>query len=261
MAFHTILPGLDADEVKGYDTVLCDLDGCLVAGGRLLPGARDFAGKVGQRLWIVSNNSSDTAQTLAAKLNELGLDIPETRILLAGEKAVDHLAQTDPSASLRCFADAPVRTKAEQSGFDLSPERADYVLLARMAAFNLECLERAVADLNGGARLLVANTDKTHPGPGGNPVPETGAWLAALQACLPGVSYESFGKPATNLLREALRQAGSQVQDTVFVGDNPDTDGKAARQMGMGFFEIRRAAGPARAADQAGQIPAGDLPC
>ena len=57
-----------------YRALLCDLDGCLVAGDRLLPGARELAGLAGERLWILSNNSTDTPQSLSARLAGLGLD-------------------------------------------------------------------------------------------------------------------------------------------------------------------------------------------
>jgi len=248
MPSHTTLPGLDAETVKGYKAVLCDLDGCLIAGGRALPGAATFVRALADRLWIVSNNSSDTARTLAARLVPLGIDIAEARVLLAGEQAVEHLARTSPDTGLRCLTDAPVRARAEASGFDLAPVRADHVLLGRMAAFNLACLERVVADLTEGARLLVANADRIHPDPAGNPIPETGAWLAAIKACLPDVAYECFGKPSTHLPAEALRRSGAMAEDAVFIGDNPETDGLAADRLGMDFIEIKRFPGPANLA-------------
>jgi HAD superfamily hydrolase (TIGR01450 family) len=253
MASHTILPGLGAEPVKHYRAVLCDLDGCLIAGGRALPGAVDFARELADRLWIVSNNSSDTAGTLAAKLKDFGIEIPEARILLAGEQAVDHLARKEPGAGLRCLTDAPIRERAERAGFDLAPVKADYVLLGRMAAFNLACLEQAVADLTEGACLLAANADRIHPGPAGHPVPETGAWLAAVKACLPGVDFDCFGKPATHLPAEALRRSGTTAGEAVFIGDNPETDGLAARRLGIDFIEINRFAGT-------GEIPPGPAP-
>jgi len=239
MPKQTVHSGLNADAVQGYGAVLCDLDGCLIAGDVALPGAADFVQAVAERLWIVSNNSSDTARTLSARLEGLGLQVPESRILLAGEQAVEHLARTSPGARLRCLADAPIVEKAADSGFQLGGGQADCVLLCRMAAFDLEQLQGAVAVLYGGARLLVANADQTHPDRYGTPVPETGAWLAAVEACLPGLDYECFGKPASHLLREALRRAVAEPAEAVFVGDNPGTDGAAAAALGLDFVEVR----------------------
>lgn len=241
MPKHAVLAELDAGQVRDYRAVLCDLDGCLIAGGRALPGAGTFLRALGERLWIVSNNSSDTAVTLAGRLKALGLEIPPGRVLLAGEQALDHLARTRPRARLRCLTDAPLVARAQACGFELDTDRSDVVLLGRMAAFDLDRLHRAVSDLVGGASLMVANADRTHPDQDGNPVPETGAWLAAVRACLPELAYACYGKPAPHLLTEALRRSGVAAADAIFVGDNPSTDGAAAHALGMDFIEIRRA--------------------
>src|SRR3989338_8012717 len=64
--------------------VLADLDGCLISGAQLLPHALDLFDRCGDRLWIVSNNSSDTADTLAARLAAMGFAMQAAQIVLAG---------------------------------------------------------------------------------------------------------------------------------------------------------------------------------
>jgi Haloacid dehalogenase-like hydrolase len=66
-----------------YRGLLCDLDGCLVMGGKVLPGARELVAYARERLIVVSNNSTDTPATLAAKLDRLNLPIAPERIVLA----------------------------------------------------------------------------------------------------------------------------------------------------------------------------------
>lgn len=68
------------------DAVLADLDGCLVADGHLRDGAADLFAQADGRLWIVSNNSTDTAASLSARLTARGLPLPPERSLLAGEQ-------------------------------------------------------------------------------------------------------------------------------------------------------------------------------
>lgn len=231
---------LEASRVSRYKTVLCDLDGCLIAGKEVLPGAKTFLDSLRDRIWIVSNNSSDTAATLSARLESMGLPVPMDRILLAGELAVRRAGEHKPGSALMCLADPPLKHLAVDLGLELVSEKADLVLLGRMAAFDLDTLEKAVAALCQGAEFWVANTDCSHPTTSGLPVPETGAWLAALRACLPDVRYESFGKPGPDLLAEALQRSGSTPPQTIFVGDNPVTDGVAAARLGIDFVEINR---------------------
>ena len=74
-----------------FDTILCDLDGCLISGDVVLPGAAEFVAWAGERLVVLSNNSTDTPETLSTRLGTLGLKIPAERIVLAGTAALDHL--------------------------------------------------------------------------------------------------------------------------------------------------------------------------
>src|SRR5262245_42331458 len=90
--------GLQRMWLDDFRNVLCDLDSCLIAGDVVLAGARELLARAGDRLWIVSNNSTDTPATLAARLERLGLSVREDRIVLAGATAVEHLAQRNPGA-------------------------------------------------------------------------------------------------------------------------------------------------------------------
>lgn len=224
---------LDAPLAAPPRAVLCDLDGCLIAGDRLLPGAAEFARAAGSRLWIVSNNSSDTEATLAARLRGLGLQVAEARILLAGVRAVERLAAARPGAAVELRAAAPLRARAEALGLRLDAARPEAVLICRDPDFDLAALARVAALMHGGAALFAANADGSHPGPDGVPAPETGAWLAALAAVVPGAVPEVTGKPGPALYRAALARAGVAPEEALFVGDNPATDAAGARALGI----------------------------
>ena len=77
-----------------YRGLLCDLDGCLVAGGRLLPGARELVGlcarSIGHRLEQLDRHARDACRKLA----RLNLPIAPERIVLAGATAVEFFAAT-----------------------------------------------------------------------------------------------------------------------------------------------------------------------
>jgi len=49
--------------LASYDGFLCDLDGCLISGSTVLPGAKALLDYAGDRLIIISNNSTDTPTT------------------------------------------------------------------------------------------------------------------------------------------------------------------------------------------------------
>jgi HAD superfamily hydrolase (TIGR01450 family) len=226
--------------VEGCEAIFCDLDGCLVSGGHVYPNVREFVTRHADCLWIVSNNSSDTAETLVARMASVGLDVSVRRVLLAGEQAVRRIAASRPGAAVLLYAEPPIRNLARSLGLRTEARRPDIVLLARDPGFSVRDLARLIDEVQDGARLVVTNIDTVHPDDRGRPVPETGAIVAAVRACVPSIRFTSIGKPAPDLVELGLRLSGAAPGACVFIGDNAGTDGVAAAAAGVRFVHLRR---------------------
>ncbi len=231
---------LDASDVAQARRVLCDLDGCLISEGRPFADSAEFIAECGARLWIVSNNSDTTALLLSAKLASLGLDIPARRILLAGEVALLRIARLG-LMRLRLHASPALVEAARDLGFDTAHPAPQAALLCRDPAFGINDFG-PLLNLASDAPLWVANEDLSHPSHSGQPVAETGALLAALRAIRPGLRWQSPGKPNPLMLTLALGDL--DPAQAIFVGDNPATDGRAARAAGLPFLHLQRPATP-----------------
>lgn len=223
--------------------VLADLDGCLISGGAPLPGAQAFCAALGERLGIVSNNSSDTPETLSARLAAMDIAIAPARIALAGAATVALVARDRPGARVAVFAAPPVKEMAEAAGLVPTEVKAEAAILCRDPGFDYDALQRLAALAHGGAPVYAANPDGAHPGPGGAPAPETGALLAALRACVPGLQVRCIGKPDPALFRIGLSALNARAEDAVFIGDNPATDGAGAAAAGLRFELVTAAQG------------------
>lgn len=215
-----------------YDAFLCDLDGCLISGATVLPGAQALLEYAGDRLIILSNNSTDTPATLSARLKRLGLSAPPERIVLAGAAALDHLAQIG-DVRLRLYANAALRAYAQGLGLSLDSPEPTHILLTRDETFGYKDLRDALELLAKGAQLFVANPDESHPGPDGTPVPETGSLLAAILSVLPDLRYTMIGKPEAGLYHAALARLSGDVRKVLAIGDNPKTDAAGAARLGI----------------------------
>ena len=241
--------------------VLADLDGCLIAGGEPLPHARRLVARLRERLTIVSNNSSDTAATLAARLEEIELPIAPARLVLAGEEAVRLLASRRPGARVALFASEPIVALAETLGLRPDRDRAEVALLARASGFDLSDLAQLAALVHRGTELWLTNPDTSHPAPDGTPVPETGALMAALVAIVPVTPAIVVGKPAPGLVRRALARSAASAGDAVFIGDTASTDGRAAHAAGVPFLLIRRPGDEAASLPRTVAIAQGAVSC
>ncbi|WP_375571412.1 HAD family hydrolase [Seohaeicola saemankumensis] len=235
--------GLDAflkGDGPSRSAILADLDGCLISGSRVLPFVPELFASCGSRLWIVSNNSTDTAQGLAARLSGMGLPITAERCLLAGEETLQTLARERPGARVALFASLPLHRLAVSLGLVPDQLQPDLVVLARDPSFDFDSLTALIALAHRGLEVWLTNPDPTHPGPDGTPVPETGAIWAALAAAVPSVRTRCLGKPAPDLAERALMRARASPGLAVFIGDTPDTDGAAAKAAGVPFVLMHR---------------------
>lgn len=222
--------------------ILADLDGTLVSGRTILPGVLQLMQQASDRLWLVSNNSTQTAVTMSAHLRGLGLDFSPERIFLAGETALRALAARHPKATIVFFGEAPLRALAEDLDLQIhrGTDAAACAFLAREEAFSMADLGRLMGLLHGGMELYLSNPDPIYPNADGTVGAETGALYAALKSGLPDLSAACLAKPSAHLLEAALERAGVAPQDAVFLGDTDATDGAAARAAGVPFLLLAR---------------------
>lgn len=235
----------DTSRIATVKAILCDLDGCLICGDRVLPGIPALIARFRDRIWVVSNNSTDTPDSLARRLDRLGVAIPAQRIVLAGAETLQRLARDDRSPRIALHAAPVMMGFAREIGLRLADEAPDTVVLCRDVSMTYDRLALLVRQLQDGARLVVANPDNRHPSAEGYAVPETGALLAAIHAVLPNHPFESLGKPASDLFNIALARAGVNASDALMIGDNDATDGRGARALGIPFIEVDPAQGAA----------------
>jgi 4-nitrophenyl phosphatase len=220
--------------MSGARGILLDWDGCIAVGNRIQPSAKRLILQYADRIAIVSNNSTHLPRDLAAILAQQDVPFPQGRIFLAGVEAMRDVAQSS-AKRVMLFSAPTMRNLAGSLGLRLVRDNPDVLILMRDARFTYAKLERAANALRQGARLIVANADRTHPGPEGRVIPETGALLAALLACAGDTKVEPrvIGKPGPLLFERACRGLGIEPHQAVMIGDNPETDGEGALSLGI----------------------------
>lgn len=213
--------------------ILLDWDGCVALDDVPHMAGLSFLRRYADRIAIVSNNStlwpSDIQQVLALR----GIQMPVERIVLAGHQAVLKAARLGLATTV--LGDLHMRALARQLGVHQVRKNPQVLVLLRDTRFSYARLLLAVNAMASGARLIVANPDLTHPGPHGRIVPETGALLAALDACVPLIreSVDVVGKPHPELFHIASAALGLEATQALMIGDNPATDIDGGRRMSM----------------------------
>lgn len=239
-------PNVEAarEALSEADAVLLDWDGCIALGDRPTEAAIRLLSQHAGRVAVVSNNTTSLPEEFSRILARHRLDVPPELVVLAGVEALAR-ASEDAARRTLVLSDPRMRAVGRRMGLDLATEGVDQVVLLRDTRFSYARLGRAAAFIRDGARLIVANPDLTHPGPGGCLVPETGALLAGLMACLGEAEpdLEIIGKPQPRLFEAACARLGVSPAAAVMIGDNPATDLAGAAALGMGGILIGGADG------------------
>jgi NagD protein len=213
---------------------LMDMDGVLVHEAAALPGADRFLARLrelGLPFLLLTNNSIYTRRDLAARLRASGLDVPEESIWTSASATARFLESQRPNGTAFVVGESGISTQLYQSGYTLTDNHPDYVVLGETRTYSFERITQAIRLIAGGARFIATNPDPTGPSPSG-PLPATGS-VAALITRATGVEPYFVGKPNPLMMRSALNALNAHSETTAMIGDRMDTDIVAGLEAGL----------------------------
>ena len=220
--------------VNDIATYLMDMDGVLIRGTDMIPGAETFIERLraaARPFLILTNNSMYTPRDLQARLDRIGLHVQPNEIFTSGLATAQFLKQQKPNGSAYAIGEAGLTTALHDIGYILTDANPDYVVLGETITYSFQRLTQAIRLIQGGARFIATNPDVNGPSESGL-VPATGS-VAALIAKATGVQPYFVGKPNPLMMRAALRQIGGHSESSVMIGDRMDTDIIAGTESGM----------------------------
>ena len=219
------------DGIKNY---LTDMDGVIVHGPALIPGAADFIQRLQTQdipFLIVTNNSEYTPRDLQMRLSYLGLNVKPEEIFTSALATAQFLHSQSPNGRAFVVGESGLTTALHDIGYTLTDQDPEYVVLGETTTYSFQRITRAIRLINAGARLIATNPDVAGPGEGGI-VPATGS-LAALISAATGVRPYFVGKPNPLMMRTALRTLNAHSEESVMIGDRMDTDIVAGTESGL----------------------------
>ena len=204
---------------------ICDMDGVIYHGNRLLPGVHEFVDwlKTNQKKFLfLTNSSAKTPRELHEKLLRLGLDISEEHFYTSALATATFLAQQCPGGTVFVIGEAGITNALYNAGFSMNDSDPDYVVVSESSGYNYDKLEHAVNLVMAGAKLIGTNPDLTGPTEKGI-IPATGALMAPIELTTNSKAYY-VGKPNPLMMRHALKKLGCKREETAIIGDRMDTD-------------------------------------
>jgi NagD protein len=220
--------------MKRYKNYLMDMDGVLVRGRSVVPGAQQFIDTLkarGINHLVLTNNPIYTPRDLSHRLHTLGLEVPEERIFTSAIATARFLRSQLPHGKAFVVGESGLTEAIHAAGYIITDHEPDYVVLGETHDYNLRQITKAIRLILAGARFVATNPDPNGPGDGGIE-PACGA-MAALIEKATGVQPFYVGKPNPLMIRTALNYLHAHSEETVMIGDRMDTDIVGAVSSGL----------------------------
>ena len=217
-----------------YKNYLIDMDGVLVRGDTVIPGAAAFIESLRDRgipFLVLTNNPLYTPGDLSHRLSVTGLNIPAKHIFTSAMATAMFLEQQRDKGTAFVIGDSGLTSAIHNAGYVITEHNPEYVVLGETLSFSFAMITKAVRLVAQGARFIATNPDPSGPAEDGV-VPACGA-LAALIERASGRAPFFVGKPNPLMIRTGLNYLGAHSEETVMIGDRMDTDIIAGVQTGL----------------------------
>jgi len=214
---------------------IIDMDGVLVHGKRMIPGAGQFIDKLieqDRKFLLLTNNPMYTPRDLAHRLQNVGIRINEDQIFTSALATASFLHRQRPNGKAFVLGESGLTEAIHDIGYVITDMNPDYVVLGETLSYNFQMIKKAIRLIHDkGARFIATNPDPSGPSEGGL-VPACGA-MAALIEKASGISPFFVGKPNALMMRTALNYLNVHSENTIMIGDRMDTDIVAGVTSGM----------------------------
>lgn len=223
--------------LAGKELFLFDLDGVFYKGkeSRVKIGGTKAIEKLrekGKKLFVLTNNSTDSAKTVHARLRAFDIPVRLDEVLTSGLLTAEYLRDRHGSVSYYLVGEEGLESEMTNHGHRRTKgESAQFVVIGLDRGVTYDKLDKAARLARNGASLIATHIARLYMYKTG-PALATGPLVKAIE-------YASrkratvIGKPSTLMFDIAVKRAGCEKAEAVMVGDQVDTDIEGAARAGI----------------------------
>ena len=145
---------------------LVDMDGVLISGDTVIPGAVQFIEHLNAsqgKYLVLTNNPVYTPKDLAHNLQKMGMEIPPELIFTSAMATAQFLQKQRPNGTAYVIGESGLTSSMHEAGYIITEHDPDYVVLGETSAFSLENLTKGIRLIIDGARFVATNPDPSGP--------------------------------------------------------------------------------------------------
>ena len=222
------------DALKAKKGFICDMDGVIYHGDRLLPDVKEFVEwlyKENKSFLFLTNSSERSPRELQQKLERMGLYVDESHFYTSALATAKFISSQKPGCSAYVIGAPGLVNALYDQGITMNSIDPDYVIVGETSSYNYETVVHASNLVRNGAKLIGTNSDLTGPSEDGI-IPACRAMIAPIELATGKTAY-FVGKPNPLMMRTGLRILGVHSAEAVMIGDRMDTDMVAGIETGL----------------------------
>jgi len=135
------------ERLRNKSAFICDMDGVIYHGNRLLPGVLDFVKwmqREGKRYLFLTNSSERSPMELKLKMRRLGMEIDADHFYTSALATAGFLASQVPHGTAYVIGEAGLINALYEAGYSMNDINPDYVVVGESKTYNYETVIRAV---------------------------------------------------------------------------------------------------------------------
>ena len=223
------------DKRSYQKSFIMDMDGVVYTGSELIPGAKEFVGRLVRgdyKFLFLTNNSYYTRLELRDRLLKMGIAVDDDCFYTSAMATASFLKVQQPgSCSAYVIGGKGLVAELENADIEITSKNPDYVIIGETEEYDYAKIIEATLLIQEGAKFLATNPDLTGPSLRG-PVPACGALVAPIEK-VTGVSPYFLGKPNPVMMFLARKKLGVHSANCFMIGDRMDTDIMGGLESGM----------------------------
>jgi HAD superfamily hydrolase (TIGR01450 family) len=186
----------------------------------------------GKKLFVLTNNSTDTVETVHRRLADFGIPFEKEEVLTSALLTAEYLREGHGRVSYFLVGEEGLAAEmAKQGHRRVTRGTPDFVVIGLDRGITYEKLDRAARCVREGSALVATHMSRLYMYKNG-PAMATGPIVKAIEYASRRKAI-AIGKPSRLMFEIALRRAGSEKGEAVMVGDQVDTDLAGAHNAGI----------------------------
>ena len=206
-----------------------DRDGTLTLGNNIIDGSIDFLNKLKKTnkiFYVLTNNSSKTANEHLEKFNKIGLNLRKKNVVVSIQPAIAYLKK-HKIKQIFWVANKSVSKYLFKEGFIFNGNDPQAVLLTYDNELTYKKIEKLTCLVRQGIPYYATHEDIVCPTANGS-IPDIGTFIKVIEMTTGVLPNKIFGKPNKSFIDPILEKYKLTYNDAVIIGDRLYTDIKMA---------------------------------